>query len=56
MSRRGLQQRVGRVRAQLDPQPDATVVAYARAVIEFGGHQPTRANVRDLAQFFVRRT
>jgi len=44
-----LARRLGQVQDRLDPQPDPMVLAYARAVIEFGGHQPTQASVLRLA-------
>jgi hypothetical protein len=51
VSRRGLYRRVGAIHDRLNPRPDPTFLAYARAVIEFGGGQPTLNSVLGLARY-----
>lgn len=50
MSRRALGRRVSTVQANLNPQPDQTFLAYARAVIAFGGGTPTHESANRLAR------
>lgn len=56
MSRRAVQRRIVRIAAALDPLPDQSFLAYARALIEFGGGAPTAASVRQLARYFAQRS
>ena len=40
MPTRALSRRVSRVSASIDPMPDAAFLAYARAVVAWGGGEP----------------
>jgi hypothetical protein len=42
------------MQAFLHPPPDPTFLAYARAVIEFGGAQATEASAVQVARYLAR--
>ncbi len=50
MPTKALGRRVARVSARLEPTPDPAFLAYARAVIAWGGGEPTPAGVRAAAR------
>jgi hypothetical protein len=54
MNRRALGRRVSTVRAHLNPQPETTFLANARAVIEFGGKEWTAESMLQLARHLAR--
>jgi hypothetical protein len=51
MSRRGLGSRINTVRVRLYPLPDPAFLAFARAVIAFGGEETTAASAVELARY-----
>jgi len=53
MGAKALGWRLSRVRAQIDPVPDARFLAYARAVIAWGGGEPDEDAALRLAHAFA---
>jgi hypothetical protein len=53
MTRRTLQNRLGRIATRLDPPIPHQFTAFARAVINFCGNEPTPDTVAQLARWYA---
>jgi hypothetical protein len=53
MSRRAVHRRIERVAQALDPLPDRSFLAYARALIAFGGEEPSPTSATQLARYLA---
>ncbi len=54
MSRQAVQRRIDRLTDAFDPLPDRSFLAYARALITFGGEKSTAASAMRLARYLAR--
>ena len=54
MRHQSIGRRLAMLKDNLNPRPDDSFLAYARALIEFGGHEPTAESTQRLAELLYK--